>query len=96
MITWEYVRIQDKTKDPEVDSLEKIINEHYAPFGWRIIQISDGYQYRTATLEREINGTSSKSINHGTISVTREGTPQGNKGNKRGPGKSRTQGDTAE
>lgn len=49
---YEYKRIID-IKESTTDSLEQLCNIE-AKAGWRVIQISDGNQFRHATLEREI------------------------------------------
>lgn len=49
----EYKRIRDKLPDPEFDSLEKMCNIE-AKQGWEVLSITDGDQFRCATLVREV------------------------------------------
>lgn len=61
---YEYKRIID-LKESTTDSLEQLCNIE-AKQGWRVIQISDGNQFRHATLERLVDGTDNKQTNIGS------------------------------
>ena len=54
MKQYEYQRIMDNHHESTFDSLEKQCTEQ-GKLGWKVISISDGSQYRYATMEREIN-----------------------------------------
>jgi hypothetical protein len=62
---YEYIRVADNHKDGTVDSLEKMCTE-LGKQGWRVISISDGSQYRYATMERQIDGTDNKQTDIGS------------------------------
>lgn len=60
MMHYEYKRIKDDHREGTIDSLETMCTEE-GKAGWRVIAISDGSQFRYATLEREIDDGRSNS-----------------------------------
>ena len=99
MSYFEYRRVSDDHKEGTFDSLEKRCTE-YGKQGWKVIAISDGSQFRYATLEREVKETSDDKYNTRSVSDTNSSgdglplasaeTAKGTRGNK-----SRTHSDKA-